>query len=80
MSQRSESSVIPVLLSLFVGAAAGALLVALNTNKPAHERDRQAKLLARRANRGTKAVGEDTDGLLADWKAHAVSRPEPEAP
>lgn len=59
----------PMFLSLVIGATAGALLVALNTNKPDPELERRAKALARSSKRGSKAVAEDLDGLMDDWKA-----------
>ena len=55
-------------LSLVIGAAAGALLVALNTNKFVAERQRRAKSLTRHSNRGRSAVGEDVVGFMQDWK------------
>ena len=73
MRRRQDSSLVHMLLSLFVGAAAGALLVALNTNKPTHEQERRTKLLARGASRGTNAVAGDLDGLMDDWKARSNS-------
>ena len=47
MTQRSDSYRSHILLSLFIGAAAGALLVALNTRKTDLELQRHAKALAR---------------------------------
>jgi hypothetical protein len=59
-----------MLLSLIVGAAAGAMLVALNTHKTDLELQRQAKAHARGLKRGSDAVAKDVDGLLDDWKEH----------
>ncbi|MBK9797668.1 MAG: hypothetical protein IPP58_14500 [Holophagaceae bacterium] len=59
----------PLLLGLLVGAAAGALLVLLNTNKPDLERERRAKALARWTKRGSEAEAEDSEGFMEDWKA-----------
>jgi len=70
MSQKYGTSLGPMFLSLVIGAAAGALWVALNTSKTDLERERQAKALARSAKRGTQAVAEDLDGLMDDWRAH----------
>lgn len=70
-SSIGHQSLGPMLLSLLVGAAAGALLVALNTNKPDLEQERRAKSLARCAKRGPSAVTEDIEGLMDDWKVSA---------
>lgn len=75
MSQQNDLPVGPMLLSLVIGAAAGALLVALNMDKPDLERQRQAKALARIASRGSRAVAEDVDGLMDDWRAHPAGLP-----
>jgi hypothetical protein len=72
MTQRSDSYKSHMLLSLFIGAAAGALLVALNTHKTDLELQRQAKALARSAKRGSAAVAEDIDGLMEDWKERSA--------
>ena len=69
MNPRNDANIGPLLLSLVVGAAAGALLVLLNTNKPDLERERQAKALARCAKRGSEAVAEDSEGFMEDWQA-----------
>jgi len=61
-----------IVFSLFVGAAAGALLVALNTNKTDTKLQRQAKMLARSTNRGRSAVAEDAEGLMDEWKDHTI--------
>jgi hypothetical protein len=71
MNSRSNASMGPLLLSLMLGAAAGALLVLLNTNKPALERERRAKALARWTKRGSEAVAEDSEGFMEDWRAQS---------
>ncbi len=68
MTQRSDSYRSHILLSLFIGAAAGALLVALNTRKTDLELQRHAKALARCSKRGSEAVAKDADGLMDDWE------------
>lgn len=79
MNPRCDASLGPLMLSLLVGAAAGALLVLINTNKPDLERERRGRALARCAKRGSDAVAEDSEGFMADWKARTpASRALPE--
>ena len=75
MNQSNDLPMGPMLLSLLIGAAAGALLISLNTHKNSIELRRQAKALARSSNRGAAAVAEDIDGLMDDWKERAAQVP-----
>jgi len=75
VSPRSDASIGPLLLSLLVGAAAGALLVLINTNKPDLEHERRMKALARCAKRGSDAVAEDSEGFMEDWNARQPGLP-----
>lgn len=69
MNSRSHASMGPLLLGLMVGAAAGALLLLLNTNRADLERERRVKARARWTKRGSEAVAEDSEGFMEDWKS-----------